>query len=144
MVFRCNRFSGQRRTVLKEKEMSKELSDDSSSQISGVVLGEYEKIDEGDTVKCTGRSTKGSPKEGAVPEEPEDETIPVTLDGVAEQVTRVAAPAKPSKGTVIGTYEAVLDGKNNERVVVKLDEGGEKEFSASKGKYSVGDRIGDK
>ncbi|MFJ4541993.1 hypothetical protein ACIP1X_00095 [Pseudomonas sp. NPDC088885] len=51
---------------------------------------------------------------------------------------------KPIKGTVTEIYKLVMDGTDNVQVVVKLDEGGgTREFSASKDKYSVGDRVGD-
>lgn len=49
---------------------------------------------------------------------------------------------KPIKGTVTEIF--VMDRADNVLVVVKLDEGGgTREFSASKDKYSVGDRVGD-
>jgi hypothetical protein len=51
---------------------------------------------------------------------------------------------KPIKGTVTKIYKLVMDGTDNVQVVVKLDEGGgTREFSASNGKYSVGDRVDD-
>lgn len=51
---------------------------------------------------------------------------------------------KPIKGTVTEIYKLVMNGTDNVQVVVKLDEGGgTREFSASNGKYSVGDRVDD-
>jgi hypothetical protein len=112
-------FSGRRRTVLKEKEMSKELDDESSSGDLRIELLDYEIPLVDHVVRLN------LPMEGETPQDP--------------------VTAKTGIGTVIGTYKAVFDGRNDVQVVVKLDEGGEiREFSFPQGKYSVGDRYGDK
>lgn len=115
--------------------MSEELGDELSKGVN-VVFKPLEDIKPGAYDKYGNfvpQDTVGSPKEGAVPEEP------MTWEGNGLEGPRDRAPAKPGNGTVTSIFRFQLDGPVT--VEVTLDNGDIKEKSAPEGTYSMGQRV---